>query len=152
MEPDNTVAIEELKYIAQLRDEQTRRVNELPWFVRALLEPPTDPLTVQLMALVDGLPSIPGPQTVGTDNYSRIFDGFMQRGWPGFEEEFERIVCRERPDYEQVKQDLLREPILSARVHRNMTRAFMASAGASDETLEDVMNEIFDEQDERKPQ
>jgi hypothetical protein len=151
-EQDNQLALEELEYVQQLRDDQAKRKKQLPWFMRALLEPPTDPLTVQLMALVEGLPSIPGPKTVGPDNYSKIFDAFMQRGWPGFEEEFDRIVPRDRPDYKQVKRDILCEPIFSAEAHRNTSRAFMASAGASDETLEDVMNDIFKNRDERKPQ
>lgn len=151
-EPGNNLALQELEYIQQLRENQAKRKNELPWFMRALVEPPTDPLTVQLMALVEVLPDIPGPQTVGPENYSRMFDAFMERGWPGFEEEFERIVPRNRPDYEQMKRDILCEPIFSAKVHRNMTRAFMASTGNSEETFEDVMNDIFKNRDERKPQ
>lgn len=149
-EPGNDLALQELEYIRQLRDDQAKRKKELPWFMRALLEPPTDPLTVQLMALVEGLPSMPGPKTVGPDNYSKIFDAFMQRGWPGFEEEFDRIVPRSRADYEQVKQNILREPIFRANVHRNMTRALMASTGNSEETLEDVMNDIFKNGEDRK--
>jgi hypothetical protein len=151
-EPDNQMAPQELKYIQQLRDDQAKRKKQLPWFMRALLEPPTDRVTLRLIALVEGLPHIPGPKTVGPGNYSRIFDAFMQRGWSGFEEEFEPIVPQGRPDYEQVKRDILREPIFSAKVHRNMTRAFMARAGASDETFEDVMNDIFRNRDDRRPQ
>jgi tetratricopeptide (TPR) repeat protein len=152
LEPRSQVALEELKYIEQLRTDEAKRKEQLPWFMRALAERPSDPLTVQLMALVEGLPDIPGPKTVGPDNYSKIFDAFMQRGWPGFEEEFDQIVSRDRPDYEHVKRDLLREPIFSAKVHRNMTRAFMASAGLSEETFEDVMNDIFKRRGESKPQ
>jgi tetratricopeptide (TPR) repeat protein len=151
-EPGNNLALQELEYVQQLREDQAKRKKELPWFMRALVEPPTDPLTVQLMTLVEELPDIPGPKTVGPDNYSRISDAFMQRGWPGFEEEFERIVPRTRPDYEQVKRDILCESIFSAKVHRNMTRAFMAGTGNSEETFEDVMNDIFKHRDARKPQ
>ena len=35
-----------------------------------------------------------------------------------FEKEFERIVPRERPDYADVKRDLLREPLFSIDYHR----------------------------------
>jgi hypothetical protein len=35
----------------------------------------------------------------------------MERGWEGFEQEFERIVPRSRADYEDVKRELLCEPI-----------------------------------------
>ena len=71
-------------------------MEQIPWFLHSFVNPPTDPLTIRLMALVEDLPSIPGPKTVGSANYSRLFDAFMKRGWTGFEEEFDRIVPRDR--------------------------------------------------------
>jgi hypothetical protein len=73
------------------------------------VNPPKDPLTVSLLALVEDLPAIPGPQTVGSENYSRILDAFEKSGWEGFEQEFDRIVPRDRPDYADIKRDLLCE-------------------------------------------
>jgi hypothetical protein len=65
------------------------------------------------MALVEDLPSIPGPQTVGAENYSRIVDAFEERGWSGFEEEFDNIVPRERPNYEEVKRRFAAGPMFN---------------------------------------
>jgi hypothetical protein len=72
--------------------------------------------------------------------------------WAGFEEEFDRIVPRDRPDYEQVKRDLLREPVFSLKAQRNLARGFMAEIGASDDTLEDVLDDIFGDQQKPNPQ
>ena len=44
----------------------------------------------------------------------------MERGWEGFEQEFERIVPRSRADYEDVKRELLCEPIFRLKVHRRL--------------------------------
>ena len=126
LEPESEGARNELEYIAQLRRKHAERKEKLPWFLEAIVHPPADPLTIQLLKLVDGLPSIPGPQTVGSENYSKILDAFLQRGWAGFEEEFDRIVPRDRPDYEQVKRDLLREPVFSLMAQRNLARGFKA--------------------------
>jgi tetratricopeptide (TPR) repeat protein len=152
LEPESKIARQELDLIEQLRGERAKEKKKLLWFVDAIMHPPTDPLTVQLLQLVDGLPSIPGPQTVGAENYSEILDAFLERGWAGFEEEFDRIIPRNRRDYEQVKRDLLRESVFSLKAQRNLTRGFMAQIGASDETLEDVFNDIFGDHEEPDPQ
>lgn len=57
---------------------------------------------------------------MGSENYSRISTAFRKRGWAGFEAEFDRIVPRDRPDYADVKRDLLCEPLFTLRAHRNM--------------------------------
>lgn len=147
LEPDSDVAKKELEYIAQQR-EGTPAEPPVPWFVDALLNPPKDPLTKGLIAEVENLPPVPEPKTVGSENYSRISRQFLSHGWDGFEKEFDRIVPRSRPDYEPVKRDLLREPLLSLRAHKNMVRAFAAASGVSDESLDRVFDEIFDAQDE----
>jgi tetratricopeptide (TPR) repeat protein len=118
LEPDSQTAHNELGYIADLRRKRAAGEEDVPWYLHSLINPPADPLTIEFLALADGLPSIPGPKTVGPDNYHRIFDAFTKRGWPAFEEEFERIVPRERPDYADVKRDLLREPLFSIDYHR----------------------------------
>lgn len=71
LEPENPIAIRELQYIGRALDELNARSRPLPWFEHCMHYPPTDSLTIQLRALVEGLPSIPGPQTVGPENYSR---------------------------------------------------------------------------------
>jgi tetratricopeptide (TPR) repeat protein len=146
LEPSSETAHNELGYIEDLRRKQKEGREQTPWFLQSFVNPPTDPLTVQLLALVEGLPSIPGPKTVGSENYSRIFDAFVQRGWPGFEEEFDRIVPRERPDYADVKRDLLCEPIFSIKAHRNMADVVLGNR---------TVDELFDEmarEKEKKPQ
>jgi hypothetical protein len=59
----------------------------------------------------------------------------MKSGWAGFEDEFDRIVPRERADYTDVKRDLLREPIFSINAHRNITDAVLGRK---------TVDEIFD--------
>jgi Flp pilus assembly protein TadD len=152
LEPDSEIARNELDYIEQLRTQRAAASEKIPWFLHSFVNPPTDPLTIQLIALVEDLPSIPGPKTVGAENYHKILDAFMDRGWAGFEEAFDHIVPRNRPDYEQVKRDLLREPIFNVKAHRNTARALAAGTGASEETLEDVINDIFGEREKPKPQ
>ena len=115
----------------------------LPWFLHTAANPPNDPLTIGLLTLVEDLPSIPGPKTVGPENYSRILRAFMKRGWAGFEEEFDSIVPRERPDYAEVKRDLLCEPLFSLKVHRNMVDAVLGSR---------TVDEIFDEMTQQREQ
>jgi hypothetical protein len=109
------------------------------------VNPPTDPLTVRLLVLVEDLPSIRGPKTVGSENYSRILDAFMKRGWVGFEEEFDLVVARTRPDYADVKRDMC-EPIFSMKAHRNLADAVLGN-----KTVDQIFDEM--EQDrEKKPQ
>jgi tetratricopeptide (TPR) repeat protein len=146
LEPDSETAHNELGYIEDLRRKREAEKEEIPWFLHSFVNPPTDPLTIRLLALVEDLPSIPGPKTVGSENYSRIFDAFMKRGWAGFEEEFDRIVPRDRADYADVKRDMLCEPIFSMKAHRNMADAVLGRK---------TVDEIFDEmarQQEQKPQ
>ena len=144
-EPDNDGARNELKYIENLRSQRKAAEEQVPWFLSAYVHPPSDPLTVRFLALVADLPSIPGPKTVGSENYSRIFKAFTTRGWPGFEEEFDRIVPRGRPDYADLKRDLLREPLFTAKVHRRLSEAFTGAR-----TVDEICDEIFKEH-ERKP-
>ena len=70
----------------------------------------------------------------------------MKRGWEGFEEEFDRIVDPSRPDYADVKRDLLCEPIFSVRYHRNL-----AQLVSGDKTIEEIWEENR-EHEEREPQ
>lgn len=151
-EPNSDIAKKELEYIDQLRLKRAEGKDTIPWFLHSFTNPPTDPLTIQLIALVEDLPSIPGPQTVGGENYSKILDAFMDRGWSGFEQEFDRIVSRDRSDYERVKRDLLCEPMFQMKAHRNLARAFMAEMQLSDETVEDVFDDILGQPDKPSPQ
>ena len=70
----------------------------------------------------------------------------MKLGWPGFEAEFDRIVPRDRPDYADVKRDLLCEPIFSIKAHRNM-----ADMVRGNKTVDELFDEMTREQ-EKKPQ
>jgi len=146
LEPDSEVAQHELEYIGNLRQQREQAAVEDLWFVGAFLNPPRDPLTIRLLTLVEDMPSIPGPQTIGPENYSRISSAFFKGGWEAFEEEFDRIVPRDRPDYADVKRDLLREPIFNRKVHRRMTETF-----AGKMTVEEMFEEIQRDK-ERKPQ
>lgn len=146
LEPDSETARNELDYIEDLQRRRKEENEQTPWFLHSFVKPPTDPLTVRLMASVEGLPSIPGPKTVGSENYSQIVDAFVKRGWAGFEEEFDRIVPRDRRDYADVKRDLLCEPLFSMTAHRNLADAVLGKKSAA---------ETFDEmerQQEKKPQ
>ncbi len=84
--------------------------------MRPINEPPSDPLTRQLIALAGDLPP------------------------------------RDRADYAEIKRKLLCGPIFSAQAHRNLARAFAAAVGNSEETVEEVLDEIFAEKDDIKPQ
>ena len=63
VQPDSLTARHEPQYIADLR----RKRRDFPWF-HSVVNPPKDPLTLRLLALVEGLPSLPGRQTVGAEN------------------------------------------------------------------------------------
>ena len=145
-EPNSEGARNELEYIERLWREREAQREQGPWFLHSVVNPPTDPLTVRLLALVEDLPSIPGPKTVGPDNYSRILDAFMKRGWAGFEEEFDRTISPGRPNYADIKQDLLREPIFSVKAHRRL-----AETVSGRKTVEEMFDEISQE-GTRKPQ
>jgi tetratricopeptide (TPR) repeat protein len=138
IEPHSEVAHNELNYIQDLRQTRKAEEIEIPWFfLHSLAHPPADPLTLRLLALVEDLPPIPGPQTVGSEEYSRVADAFLTRGWAGFEEEFDRIVPRARADYAEVKRDLLREPIFNRKTHQNMADALLGT-----KTFEEIWDEI----------
>jgi hypothetical protein len=70
----------------------------------------------------------------------------MKSGWAGFEEEFDQIVPRDRPDYSDVKRDLLREPVFNTKVHRRMAETLTGK-----KTAEEMFDEILRER-QRKPQ
>ncbi len=147
LEPESEVARNELKYIEDLRGRREAKKNEIPWFLHSFVNPPADPLTIRLLALVADLPSIPGPQTVGPENYSRISRAFLEHGWAAFEEEFDRIVPRSRADYADVKRDLLREPIFDIKCHRNL-----ADLALGTKTYDEIVAEIESERQHQKPQ
>ena len=90
------------------------------------LDLPTDPLTIRLRAEVEGLDFIPGPKTIGSEKYEGIAWAFINGGWTGFEETFDRIVPRSRTDYMVVKRDLLLEPLFSLKAQQNMLRLLIA--------------------------
>lgn len=138
---------EEDVLIEDLRSELTARNEQIPWFLQSFVNPPIDPLTVSLLALVADLPTIPGPKTVGQENYSRVFDAFMKRGWAGFEKAFDEIVPRDRADYAAVKRDLLCEPIFMMKVHRNMADAVLGR-----KTVGVVFDEMVRQHEQQKPQ
>jgi hypothetical protein len=136
LDPESAVARKELEYIARAIEDQARRPKTLPWFLNCFRYPPTDPLTVQLLALVSGMESIPGPQTIGSKNYSKILAAFELHDWAGFEKAFDEIVPRTRPDYAEVKRDLLREPVFNPKVHERMSRVFLGQV-----TIEEMLQE-----------
>lgn len=115
-------------------------MDTLLWFLQPLKSPPKDPLTNQLIALVEGLEPVPGPETLGRENYAKVSNAFFARGWEGFEEAFDAIVPRTRPDYAEVKRELLREPIFSPKVHLRMARLIAGEATAT-EIMEEVARE-----------
>jgi tetratricopeptide (TPR) repeat protein len=137
IEPENQQAAREIAYIDRASEEQKARARRVPWFVHCLRNPPTDPLTVQLRTLVQDLPPLPGTQVVGPENYLKILKAFLDRGWAGFEESFNQVVPPTRPDYVQLKRDLLREPIFNPRMHVRMARLHEGKA-----TVEEIMDEI----------
>jgi hypothetical protein len=111
-------------------------MKDLPWFLHAVKYPPTDPLTKQLLAFAEGLGFVPGPKTIGSENYRKVSEAFLERGWEGFEEAFDAIVPRTRPDYTSVKGELLRETIFSPKVQERMSRIFLG-----EETIEEALEE-----------
>ncbi len=100
-------------------------MEKLPWFVHCVKYPPADPLTKQLLALVECLESVPGPKTIGSENYAKVSEAFFDRGWAGFEEAFDEIIPRARPDYASLKRELLRESIFNPKVHLRMSRTLL---------------------------
>ena len=135
--PGNETAEKELEYIDHALRDKEERSKTLPWFLHCICFPPTDPLTVQLVALVDGLDSIPGPKTVGPENYSTISKAFFESGWEGFEKAFDSIISRDRADYVEIKRNILREPIFMTAVHKRMARLYLGKA-----TIDEVFCEI----------
>ncbi len=115
-------------------------MKQLPWFLHCIKYPPTDSLTKELLALVEGLEDVPGPKTLGTENYAKVSQAFMTRGWVGFEEAFDVVVPRTRADYASVKRELLRESIFSPKVHLRMSRIFLGET-----TVAETMKEIAED-------
>ena len=137
LDPENESAHKELEYIDQALTDEKKQAATLPWFLHAIKFPPTDPLTLQLIPLVQGMESIPGPKTVGAENYSAISKAFLASGWAGFEEAFDAVIPRSRADYAEIKRDLLREPIFNPRVHSRMARVVLGESTV-DEILEEA--------------
>jgi tetratricopeptide (TPR) repeat protein len=137
LEPGNNIAIQELEYIAQLMSGQVKQVQAVPWFMHSFVAPPTDPLTIRLAKLVEDLEGIPGPKTVGPENYDRISRAFIEFGWAGFECEFDRTFPRTDPEYAAKKRDLLRAPLFKIKVHDRMMR-LVAGEISSDEALKEA--------------
>lgn len=134
---ESQLAREELEGIEKALSRRSKSDNPLLWAINAYKVPPTDPLTKQLLVLVDGLEPIPGPRTVGPENYARISKAFFERGWAGFEEAFDAVVPRSRPDYADVKRDLLRESIFNPKVHSRMARMLLG-----ERTVEETIAEV----------
>jgi tetratricopeptide (TPR) repeat protein len=137
LDPESESAPKELEYIDLALAEKKNQAATLPWFLHAIKFPPTDPLTLQLMPLVQNMDSIPGPKTVGPENYSAISKAFLASGWVGFEEAFDAVIPRNRADYADIKRDLLREPIFNPKVHERMSKILLGQA-----TVEETMEEI----------
>ena len=137
LDPESKSAHKELEYIDQALADKKKQAATLPWFLHAIKFPPTDPLTLQLVQLVQGMEPIPGPKTVGTENYSAISKAFLASGWAGFEEAFDAVIPRSRADHAEIKRDLLREPIFNPRVHSRMARVVLGEATV-DEILEEA--------------
>jgi tetratricopeptide (TPR) repeat protein len=129
LEPENTRALSELEFIDERRK---KPAQPLPWFLHSLVNPPTDPLTIELLQQTAGMEPVPGPKTVGSANYKIISDAFLNHGWAGFEQAFDRVISRSRQDYADVKRALLREPIFNLEVHRKMAMLMQATAGKSE--------------------
>lgn len=146
LEPTSELALKELEFIREARVRQATQQNQLPWFAHAVMYPPSDPLTVELLLMVEDLEPIPGPQTIGPENYSKVADAFLNRGWQGFEEAFDSVIARTRQDYAEVKRELLREPIFNRKTHLNMTRVLLGEM-----TVEELIEQA-DRSDTRKTQ
>src|SRR5580704_2630225 len=108
---------------------------------------PSRNLRIRREAKKKEIPSIPGPDTLGPENYSRVSRAFLEHGWAAFEEEFDSIVPRTRTDYTDVKRDLLREPIFDIKPHRNL-----ADLALGTKTFDEIVAEIQSEQAHQKPQ
>jgi tetratricopeptide (TPR) repeat protein len=144
LEPNNETAEHELEYIRQQKQGTTNE-QLIPWFLHTFINPPTDPLTIELSVLIEDLEPVPGPQTVGSENYSKIAHAFITRGWAGFEKAFDQVVPSNQPDYADVKRELLREPIFNRKVHRRMQRIITGSA-----TIDDILDEVRRKNDSTK--
>jgi tetratricopeptide (TPR) repeat protein len=79
LEQNNETAAHQLEYIRRVLQECENKAKQLPWFLHALKFPPENPLTLQLIALVDGMETIAGPMTVGSENYAQISKAFYER-------------------------------------------------------------------------
>jgi tetratricopeptide (TPR) repeat protein len=137
LDPESELAHKELEYIEHALAGMQRQAATLPWFLHPIKFPPADPLTLRLIQFVEGMKSIPGPKTVGAENYSKISEAFYASGWAGFEDAFDAAIPRSRADYADIKRDLLREPIFNPKVHERLSKLFLGQA-----TVEETMEEI----------
>ena len=135
-EPDSENALKELAYISSLQGGRDT------WPFSNTLAAPRDLLTVRLIEEGKDLPSVPGPQTVGTQNFGRISDAFCRRGWEGFEEEFANLYPTDGPDREEIKALLLREPIFRPRIQQSVINMFEAFQQSGEKGLEDVLKNM----------
>jgi len=147
LEPESQLARNELNHIKELRARREAKKKEIPWFLHSFVNPPADPLTIRLLALVADLPSIPGPETLGPEDYSRVSLAFLEHGWAAFEEAFDSVVPRTRTDYADLKRDLLREPIFDIKCHRNL-----ADLALGTKTFDEIVAEMESERAHQKPQ
>lgn len=145
LEPENQLAREELEYINRAITERKKEAEKMLWFLKPYTHPATDPLTVQLLAVVEGLPSVPGPKTVGSENYTHISHAYFEEGWPGFERAFDEVIPRARPDYADIKRELLRESIFNPQVHSRMARSVLGIT-----SIDEILDEINKPPEERK--
>ncbi len=141
LDPESELAHKELGYIEQALADKQEQGATLPWFLHAIKFPPADPLTLRLMQFVQGMESIPGPKTVGAENYAAISRAFLASGWAGFEEAFDAAIPRSRADYADIKRDLLRESIFNSKVHERLSKLFLGEATV-EETMEEVKRDI----------
>jgi len=124
LEPDSETAHNELGYIEDLRRKREAEKEEIPWFLHSFVNPPTDPLTIRLLALVEDLPSIPGPKTVGSENYSRIFDAFMKRGYTPAPMPIKSLTVTREASDGGVKQTTTGERVDGTAINANYTAKY----------------------------
>ena len=150
VDPEDTKAASELELIQGLRLQRSHP-GPLGWPFLQILNPPRNPLTQRLIELVKDLPSIPGPQTVGTENFSRIQQAFSARAWEGFEEEFAKLYPPDHPQHGEIKTRLLQETIFRPQVHENIVQCLRAYRAGGKEALLEVYREISRAETSEKP-
>jgi tetratricopeptide (TPR) repeat protein len=137
LEPDDESALIELNYVKDMWRSGAKTRPEYPSAIQRLLDPPKDPLTQQLVALVADLEPLPGALTVGEANMSMISEAFLGGGWEAFEVAFDQAIPRSRPDYAEVKRNLLRDPKFSFK-----TLKALADLMTGKKTILDILDEL----------